>query len=473
MNSHYPVIDADSHKCENPLVFADYIPRELRNRFELTRDRYGEQRFLFVDRDPRTGQADFRRVFLQPDGYGKGTYRPYHEEATIGGLFNRIRLEHMDREGIDHQVVYGSITMAFNSLVDSELAIGLCQAYNTYITEDCAAYEQRLHPVGVIPLQDPAEAVRELRRCVLELGMPAVSVVPNVPQPHPAAPEAYPDIRLPKPLSHPDFDCVWAEAERLDIAVGIHGAPGCQLAAGTADQLDSFTLVHVLANRGMMQAALAKLIFDGVLERFPGLRFGFLEAGVGWVPDFLHSLHEHWEKRVLHFDPQVEPSVWEILSETARESAARRRAGAPLRMLGQLRRIFETSDEEPATKEQLEAFLYEHPGLPRDPLEYLERGQIFFTFEPDDPGVEYLPSALGPAGKGIACLALDYGHWDCQLAGCVASVTARESIDPNFAQQLLSSNALGLYGDRLHRRVFERRVEPMVVHQGGVIHGEA
>lgn len=471
MHSCHPVVDADSHKCENPLVFADYIPRELRHRFDLKRDRYGEQRFVFVDRDPQTGRADFRRTFLQPDGHGKGTYRPYHEEATLGGLFNRVRLEHMDREGIDHQVVYGSITMAFSSLVDSELAVALCKAYNTYIADDCAGYERRLHPVGVIPLQDPEEAIGELRRCILDLGMPSISVVPNLPQPHPAAPGSYPDVRLPKALSHPDFDGIWAEAERLGIAVGIHGAPGCQLAAGTADQLDSFTLVHVFANRGMIQSALAKLMFDGVLERHPGLRFGFLEAGVGWVPDLLHNLHEHWEKRIRDFDPSVEPRVWQILSETARESAARRRASAPLRMLGQLRRIFESGEEQQAGPEEMKDFLHEHPAIPRDPLEYLGRGQLYFTFEPDDPSVDYLPAALGPVGRDIACFALDYGHWDCQLQGCVDAIVERDSIDPAFARRLVSSNALDLYGDRLQRRIFEADADPPVGLVEGVAHG--
>ena len=53
-----------------------------------------------------------------------------------------------------------------------------------------------------------------------------------------------------------------------------------------------FTLVHVFANRSMQQMALARLIFDGAMEAHPGLRFGFLEAGAGWLPDFLHALHE-------------------------------------------------------------------------------------------------------------------------------------------------------------------------------------
>ena len=87
-------------------------------------------------------------------------------------------------------------------------------------------------------------------------------------------PRSAPSIRVPKPLSHRDFHPLYAECERLDVAIGIHGAPGAQLAGGSSDQLDTFTLVHVFANRSMQQMALAKLIFDGVLEAFPRLRVG-------------------------------------------------------------------------------------------------------------------------------------------------------------------------------------------------------
>ncbi len=65
-----PVIDADSHKCENPIVFFDYIHEQFRKRVSLIRDRYGEQRFRFLDRNPATGANDLPRVFLQPTGYG-------------------------------------------------------------------------------------------------------------------------------------------------------------------------------------------------------------------------------------------------------------------------------------------------------------------------------------------------------------------------------------------------------------------
>ncbi len=446
-----PVIDADSHKCENPLVFGDYIPSEYRDRFSVVRDRYGEQRFRIVDRNPHTGATDFPRIFLQPEGYGKGTFRPYHEETTIGGLFNRVRLEHMDREGIDHQVVYGSITLAFSSLVDDELAVALCRAYNDYIHEDTAAYRDRLHPVAVLPLQAPDEAVREMRRCVEELGMPSVSVAPNVPQPHPEAPERFPEIRVPKPLSHPDFHPLYEAAQELDVAVSIHGAPGVQLAGGTSDQLDTFTLVHVFANRSMQQMALAKLIFDGTMEAFPGVRFGFLEAGAGWLPDLLCTLHEHWEKRIVHFDPSLEPSPARFVKEFARET----RGGAS-GMLSRTRRLlgmlFQPADDE-ASAEEREAFLYEHRCLERDPFEYLERGQIFLTVEPDDPAPTWLPFALGDHGRRVCGMAVDYGHWDAVLRDCVNLVAGRPGIDPDYAVRLLSANALEFYGPRLERRL--------------------
>lgn len=449
----HPVIDADSHKCENPLIFADFIPQAFRKRFSVIRDRYGEQRFRILDRDPRTGARDLERIFLQPDGYGKGTYRPYHPETTIGGLFNRVRLEHMDRENIDHQVVYGSVTLAFNSLHDPELAVALCRAYNDYIHEDTQAHRDRLHPVGVLPLQDPDESVTELRRCVVDLGMPSVTLPPNVPQPHPAAPMHFPEIRVPKHLSHPDFAPLFAAAQDLDVALAIHGAPGVQLAGGTSDQLDTFTLVHVFANRSMQQMAIAKLIFDGVMEAFPRLRFGFLEAGVGWLPDFFYSLREHWEKRIKDFDPSVEPSPHEFILEFARE-----RRGGSLDLLKKTRALlgmlFQARDDE-ATEEEREAFLYEHPRLRRDPFEYLERGQIFTTLEPDDPAPAWLPQALGRTGRRICGMAVDYGHWDATLRDCVQLVAERPGVDANYAIRLLSTNTLDFYGPRLRDRLPE------------------
>jgi predicted TIM-barrel fold metal-dependent hydrolase len=456
-----PVIDADSHKCENPLVFADYIDAPFRHRFRVVRDRYGEQRFEILDRDPHTGRPDFARLFLQPDGYGKGTYRPFHPESTIGGLFNRVRLEHMDREGIDHQLVYGSVTLAFSSLVDAELGVALCRAYNDYVYEDCLPHRRRLHPVGTLPLQDVSAAVEEMHRCVERLGMPAVTITPNLPRPHPDAPEAFPRVRVPKPLSDPSFFPLYEAAESLGIGIGIHGAPGVQLAGGTSDQLDTFTLVHVFANRSMQQMALAKLIFDGVMERFPSLRFGFLEAGAGWLPDLMHSLSEHWEKRIVRFDPTLQPSAAEFVREFARERSPRGGRGLVRKARQLMSVILSTAPPDRVGRDELEAFWYEHPELPRDPWEYVERGQVFLSVEPDDPAPAWLPAAMGDAGRRVCVLAVDYGHWDATVEDCVGRIARSDALDADQKAAVLSGNALAFYGERLRRRIHPpRRIRP-------------
>ncbi len=313
------VIDADAHKMENPMVFFDYLDAPYRGRLASRTDRHGQPRLVIRDVDPRTGRPELERVFPQPEGPGKGAFAAIHPETAIGGVFNRIRIEHMDREGIDAQVLYGSMTLSFEAILDPELAVACMRAYNRYIADDCRAWHGRLFPVGFISLADVGEAVREVRRCIDELGMIGVHLPPSVPVPHPEARDAFPRIRLPKHLCHPDFHPVLAAAAELDVAVGVHGSPGVYLPSGIAEQVDTFILSHIFGHRNQMQMALATCVFEGLFDRFPTLRLGFLEAGCGWLPDLVHAFHEHWEKRIRDFDPSIRMPRGRFASELLRE----------------------------------------------------------------------------------------------------------------------------------------------------------
>src|SRR5438094_548157 len=304
------VIDADAHKMENPVVFFDYLDAPYRDRLASRTDRYGQPRLVVRDRDPRTG-AELERVFPQPDGPGKGAVAAIHPETAIGGVFNRIRLEHMEREGVDAQVLYGSMTLSFESILDPELAVACMRAYNDYIADDCRPYAGRLFPVGYLSLADVGEAMKELRRCVFDLGMIGVHAPPSLPVPHPAAPDAFPMVRLPKHLSHPDFHPLLAAAAGLDD------------------------------------------------------------------------------------------------------------------------------------------FLYEYRGLSHDPTDFFRRGQIFASFESDDPAPAYLREALGAMGEDVACFSADYGHWDGVLTDCVRNVARQREYAPEHLAKLLAGNCLRFYGRRL------------------------
>jgi predicted TIM-barrel fold metal-dependent hydrolase len=446
------VIDADSHKMENPVVFFDYLEAPYRDRLSSKTDRYGQQRLVIRDFNPRTGACDLERLFPQPDGAGKGAFCAIHPETAIGGLFNRVRIEHMDREGIDGQVLYGSMTLSFEGIRDRDLAVACMRAYNSYIADDCRAYPRRLFPVGFIALVDVDEAVKEMRRCVEELGLIGVHVPPSLPVPHPGAPDAFPLVRLPKHISHPDFRPILRAAVALDVAVGVHGSPGVYLPGGAADQVETFILAHIFGHRNQMQMALAACVFDGVFDQFPTLRMGFLEAGCGWLPDLVHAFHEHWEKRIRDFDPDVKVPMAQFAKELLRERGGK---DGKLNLLGKARAMYDLlagMEREPRAADA-GAYIFEHRHLDHDPTDFFRRGQVFVSFESDDPAPAYLREALGAMGEDLACFSGDYGHWDGVLRDCVQNVVRARPYEPAHLAKLLGGNCLRLYGDRLRRRV--------------------
>ncbi|HEY9892591.1 MAG TPA: amidohydrolase family protein [Candidatus Sericytochromatia bacterium] len=445
------VIDADAHKLENPLVMRDYVEPEYRDRIGLVIDSLGDQRARIIDFNPETGKNDFTRMFPQPQGLGKGGFRNLHPETTLGAMFNKVRIEHMDREGVDVQVIYGTLNLTFSSILDKDMAISLCRGYNNYMADDCRGYDNRLKPIGVLPLQDVDAAIAEMHRCVKELGMIAVAVAPHLPVPHPKAPNAFPDIRTAKALSHPDFRPLLQAAVDLNIAIGIHGGPGVHLVGGIADHMETFVLNHIFVQRNQQQLALARMIFDGAFEQFPTLRVGFLEGGCGWVPDLAHACHEHWEKRIRDFDPKntYRPSLMEFTKLMIQE----RGGSNNVNIISKAKNLFDllwNTEHDPAKVD--DASLYEHYDLRhRDPLEYFERGQIFTSFESDDPGPAYLPVGMGEIGKHIACFSGDYGHWDGVLKDCVKDAATVADYDREYLGLLLGGNSLALYGDRLRQ----------------------
>jgi predicted TIM-barrel fold metal-dependent hydrolase len=445
------VIDADAHKLENLLVMWDYLDANYRDRIGVTTDKLGDQRVRITDFNPKTGQNDLIQLFPQPSGLGKAGFRTLHPETTLGAMFNRPRLEQMDQEGIDVHIIYGTLNLIFSGLLDKDLAIALCKAYNNYMTEDCRPYRDRLKPIGVLPLQDVGEAVKEMYRCVNELGMIGVAVPPNLPIPHPRAPEAFPDIRTCKAISHPDFRPILQAAVDLDIGLGIHGAPGSYMMGGIADHMETFVLTHIFVQRNQQQHALARLVFDGAFEQFPRLRVGFLEGGCGWLPDLAHAMHEHWEKRIRDFDPKhpYRPPMMDVAKLMMQEQGLHNSTT----IINQVKNLFDllwTAAQDPTQIE--DASLYEHYDLRhRDPMEYFERGQIFVSFESDDPAPAYLHLAMGELGKRVACFSGDYGHWDGVLKNCVRDAATKSDYDRAHLAALLADNSLALYGDRLRQ----------------------
>ena len=63
-----------------------------------------------------------------------------------------------------------------------------------------------------------------------------------------------------------------------------------------ADRLTNAEQRHICSHPMEQMVAAVSLIYGGVLERYPGLRVAFLEAGCGWLPFWLERMDDHYEK---------------------------------------------------------------------------------------------------------------------------------------------------------------------------------
>ena len=269
----YRIIDVDGHIQEPPDLWDHWLEQEFRAEAPKMVD---GKRFY------RGQESSFKLSDSVRDAFGRKT-REYYQEYIDAGWSPDAQVTALDRMGIDISYLYptqGLFLWHFRDM-DPRMATALTRAYNNWLFDFCQTEPNRLKPVAALALQDPAEAVAELRRVRKEHGTTAVYIRPN-----PVDGRA---------LNHPDLEPLWAECEAEGVAVGIHEGAHAPMATTGQDRFETdFALWSCSHPMEQMMAFLA-LLEGGVLERHPSLRFGFLEAGCGWVPYWLWRLDQRFE----------------------------------------------------------------------------------------------------------------------------------------------------------------------------------
>ncbi|HXY94314.1 MAG TPA: amidohydrolase family protein [Acidimicrobiia bacterium] len=285
------VIDSDGHVLEPPDFWSAYVESGFRDRApQLIRTTSGEQLLGYgefaIGLDLLAlSLSTQHRAPVGSDGWEEESR---HKLGASGGWDPVARQEDMDVDGIDIAVLYP--TNMLHWIEDTPLFAALCRAYNNWLHDFCAANPSRLVGIAVVPLQDPVLAIRELQRCVDELGFKGVMVRPA------------PYIGTQK-LYHPVYDSFWKECTELDVAIGVHPLPyadmpnatrGLRLDDGQMWTTQGLFLRQAIANAVDMQVALAWFVGGGICERFPSLRVGILEGSGGWACTLLERLDHHF-----------------------------------------------------------------------------------------------------------------------------------------------------------------------------------
>tara|TARA_R110001599_G_scaffold25182_4_gene90297 strand:+ start:753 stop:1943 length:1191 start_codon:yes stop_codon:yes gene_type:complete len=277
------VHDADSHLMESSDCLDPYFEKKLLARYHDLPVYKWKKSFDTVvngqlgahdDPDFRAGVAD--NILLRKNYEAHGAFRAAD------------RPEVLDLLGFASQLVFTTFCLGNFGLDQSDdmaLCYAAAEAHNRMMTDFCSA-DRRLLATAYIPLEDIERSIVTARNAIA-MGAKALMVPSMCPQHY--AP------------SHIGLDPVWAMAEAAGLPILFH--------VGGEDKLnpvykenglppvpdfhggdDNFTSVSYMPIPASAMQTLATLIFDGVFDRFPKLRFGAIELGASWVPGWMRSM---------------------------------------------------------------------------------------------------------------------------------------------------------------------------------------
>ena len=87
-----------------------------------------------------------------------------------------------------------------------------------------------------------------------------------------------PNIYNDRPWHDRDYDPLWATCQELNVPVGFHETTGSRMKAAGADRFKNLGIAHIATHSMEQMLACMDVIMGGVMERFPRLRFAFLEG---------------------------------------------------------------------------------------------------------------------------------------------------------------------------------------------------
>ena len=258
------LIDGDGHVMEDLPAIVARLPEGYR----------GES---FVGRDP----------FPQTDHLHSS-----NKHFTVPGAFANVNIDgwvdFMTDLGMEQTVLYTTRGLSYGKIVSKDWAIELARAYNNWMHDEYLAKNSRFQAVGLIPLQDPKEAVIELRRIVEELGFCGAML-----------PSTGAD-GLQSHLGNERYWPIYEEADRLGCALGIHGGVHDNM---LMDDMSPYAPVNALGHPYGQMVNFAGIIFNGVFDRYPNVKIGFMEAGCGWLLTCMERFTGSWASHI-QYDPR-------------------------------------------------------------------------------------------------------------------------------------------------------------------------
>ena len=189
---------------------------------------------------------------------------------TQGGtlVLGPQRLRVLDDMGIDIQVLSHQGGWWYD--LDRDVARKLINVQNQKLAEWCKAHPDRFVGLASVALQHPEMAAEQLDEAVKKLGLKGVGIAGHAGGEVPSTPK---------------YDPFWSKVQELNVMVFVHpgGADNIIKEGAFRGRGD---LGNIIGNPLETTFFLSRMIFDGALDRFPGVKFCGAHAG-GYLPSYI------------------------------------------------------------------------------------------------------------------------------------------------------------------------------------------
>ncbi len=202
------------------------------------------------------GKARAQGKYPASKAKNKGDY------AALRMVDPKLHLKDMDERGIDINVLTASLVHQCTYKGDPAEALAIEKKSNDFIAETVAFNPDRFVGLGSVPLQDTRKSVKELERCISDLGLRGVQISST------AGKRELGDVKL---------DPFWSKAEELKAAIFIHPA------GLTEPRYQNHQLWNSVGQPVEETMAMSSLIHEGVMDKFPKLKICVAHGG-GYLP---------------------------------------------------------------------------------------------------------------------------------------------------------------------------------------------
>ncbi len=287
---HYRLISADSHVTEPGDLWTTRVPAAMKDRApRIERFDEGDGWVIEGVKDPIN--FGMNACAGLPADQQKGW--AFFEELRHGGYEPAARIEEMDADGVDAEVLYPTprLNQAICANKDVDYHLTMVRAYNDWLSEYVEYAPERFGGLAVLPNRGADHALAELDRVMGRPGMRGVTI------------GCWPNGTL---ELQPEDDKVFSAIAERGLALNIHVALGQSMPGAHRAKLPGYGRFFDAPNR------MIELIFAGVFDRVPELDVVFAETDFGWVPYVKEQIDNNYHRLdpTSHFGLQALPSEY-------------------------------------------------------------------------------------------------------------------------------------------------------------------